>query len=102
MSDKVAVVAKIAVKPESASEAESILRGLVDAAAQEPGTLEYVLSREGESVFWFHELYADQSAFEAHGKNPALAAAFGPLGPLLAEAPALHIVTPLQASHLDV
>ena len=73
MSDKVALIARITVRPEAAAEAEAALRRLVDAAADEAGTVEYVLNREGDSgSFWFYEVYADQAAFDAHGKNPAL------------------------------
>ena len=103
MSDKVALIARITVRPEAAEEAEAALRRLVDAAAAESGTVEYVLNREGDSgSFWFYEVYADQAAFDAHGENPALREAFGTLGGLLAEPPEMHVVTPVQAKHLSV
>jgi quinol monooxygenase YgiN len=103
MSDMVALIARITARPEAAAEAEVALRGLVDAAAEEAGTVEYVLNREGDSgSFWFFEVYADQAAFDAHGQNPALAEAFGTLGPLLAEPPEMHLLTPLQAKHLPL
>lgn len=103
MSDKVAVIARINVRPDAAAEAEAVLRGLVDAAAEEDGTVEYVLNRESSSSsFWFYEVYADQAAFDAHGQNPALHAAFGALAGLLAEPPEVHVLTPLQAKHLSL
>ncbi len=103
MSDKVAVIARISARPEAAGEVEAALRGLVDAASAEEGTVEYVLNREGDSgSFWFYELYADQAAFDAHGQNPALASAFGRFGGLLAEPPELHVLSPLQAKHLSL
>ena len=103
MSDPVAVIARITVRPDAVAEGEAILRGLVAAATEEDGAVEYVLNREGDSgSFWFYEVYADQAAFDAHGKNPALAAAFGQLGGLLAEPPELHILSPLAAKHLGV
>ena len=103
MSDKVALIARIAARPEGAAQVEAALRTLVDAAADEPGTVAYVLNREGDSgTFWFYELYADQAAFDAHGQNPALAQAFGGIGGLLAEPPEIHLLTPLQAAHLPL
>ena len=101
MSDKVVVIARIAARPESTDAVEAALRTLVDAAADEAGTVEYVLHREGDSgAFWFYELYADQAAFDVHGRNPALAEAFGRFGTLMAEPPELHILTPLQAKDM--
>ncbi|MEQ1788408.1 MAG: putative quinol monooxygenase [Acidimicrobiales bacterium] len=103
MSDKVAVIARISVRPEAAAEAEAVLRGLVDAATAEDGAVEYVLNQEADGTsFWFYEVYADQEAFDAHGQNPALHAAFGALAGLLAEPPEVHLLTPLQAKHLSV
>jgi quinol monooxygenase YgiN len=103
MSDRVAVVARITARPEGIAEVEAALRTLVDAATVEDGTVEYVLNREGDTgSFWFYELYADQAAFDAHGQNPALAAAFGAFGPLMAEPPELHVLTPLQAKNLSL
>ena len=103
MSEKVALIARIAARAAGADEVEVALRTLVDAAAAEPGTVEYALHREGDSgTFWFYELYADQAAFEAHGQNPALAQAFGGIGGLLVEPPEVHLLTPLQAAHLPL
>jgi quinol monooxygenase YgiN len=103
MSDRVAVIARITARPDAAGEVEEALRALVDAAVDEDGTVEYVLNREGDSgSFWFYELYADQAAFDAHGQNPALAAAFGRFGPLMAEPPELHVLTPVQAKGLPL
>ena len=103
MSDTVALIARITARPEAAAEVETALRTLVDAAIDEPGTVEYVLSREGDSgSFWFFEVYADQAAFDAHGQNPALAQVFGPIGGLLAEPVEMHLLSPLQAKHLSL
>ncbi len=103
MSERVAVIARITARPEAVDEVETALRTLVEAAGAEAGTVEYVLNREGDSgSFWFYELYADQAAFDAHGQNPALAAAFGTFGPLMAEPPELHVLTPVQAKGLPL
>jgi quinol monooxygenase YgiN len=103
MPDKVALIARITARPDAVDEVEATLRTLVDAAAEEPGTVAYVLNREGESgSFWFYELYADQAALDAHGQNPALGQAFATLGGLLAEPPEMHLLTPLQAAHLPL
>jgi quinol monooxygenase YgiN len=102
MSDKVAVIARITVRPDAIDAGEAVLRALAEASVAEEGAVEYVLNREGDSgSFWFYELYADQAAFDAHGQNPALAAAFGQLAAMLAEPPELHLLTPLAAKHLE-
>ncbi len=101
MSAKVTVIARIVARPDTAGEVEAALCTLVDGAADEAGTVEYVLHREGDSAaYWLYELYADQAAFDAHGRNPVLAEAFGRIGRLLAEPPELHILTPLQAKDM--
>jgi len=101
MSERVAVIARITARPDAIDEVEASLRTLVDAATAEDGTVEYVLNREGDSgSFWLYELYADQASFDAHGQNPALAAAFGSFGPLMAEPPELHVLRPIQAKGL--
>jgi quinol monooxygenase YgiN len=103
MSDKVALIARITARPEAVAEVETGLRALVEAAAAEPGTVEYVLHGEGDSgSFWFWEVYADQPAFDAHGQNPALAQVFGAIGGHLVEPPEVHLLTPLQAKHLPL
>ena len=103
MSDKVAVLARITVRVDAVDEAEATLRGLVDATADEDGTVQYVLHREGDTgSFWFYELYADDAALDVHGRSPALAEAFGSLGALLAEPPELHMMRPLHAKNLDL
>lgn len=103
MSEHVAVIARITVRPDAVDDAEAALRRLVDAAAEEEGTVLYVLNREADAPsFWFYELYADSAALDVHGKSPVLAEAFGTLGALLAEPPELRIVRPLQAKGLDL
>jgi len=103
MSDTVALIARITARPDVVADVEATLRGLVDAAAEEDGTVEYVLSREGDSgSFWFFEVYADQAAFDEHGRNPVLHAAFASFGGLLAEPPEMHLLTPLQAKRLTL
>jgi quinol monooxygenase YgiN len=103
MSDKLVVLARISVRPDAVAEAEAVLRGLVDATADEDGTALYVLHREGDTAsFWFYELYVDAAALDVHGKGPALAEAFGTLGALLAEPPEMHLLSPIHAKNLDL
>ena len=103
MSEKVALIARITARADAVGEVEAALRSLVDAVTAEPGMVEYVLNREGDSgSFWFYELYADQAALDVHGENPALREAFGSIGGLLAEPPEIHLLTPLQAARLPL
>ncbi len=70
MPDKVAVIARITARSDAVAEVEAALRTLVDAAADEDGTVEHILHREGDTEsFWFYELYADQAALDAHAQT---------------------------------
>ena len=65
-----------------------VLRELVDAAAaDEPGTLVYVMHEVADDpdTVVSYELFADEAALEAHKASPVVAAALPRLGPLVAE-----------------
>jgi len=65
-----------------------LLRELVDAAAaDEPGTLVYVMHEADDDpdVVVSYELFADENALEAHKASPVVAAVMPRLGALVAE-----------------
>ena len=64
-----------------------ILRELVDAAADEPGTLVYAMHEAADDpdTVVSYELFADEAALDAHKASPAVAAVMPRLGPLVAE-----------------
>jgi quinol monooxygenase YgiN len=70
------------------AEVLDILRELVDAAADEPGTLVYAMHEAADDpdTVVSYELFADEAALEAHKASPAVAGAMPRLESLLAEA----------------
>ncbi|MDQ1509008.1 MAG: hypothetical protein QOG50_852 [Actinomycetota bacterium] len=64
-----------------------VLRELVDAAAaDEPGTLVYVMHEvdDDPDTVVSYELFADEAALDAHKASPTVAAVMPRLGPLIA------------------
>jgi quinol monooxygenase YgiN len=91
--------------PGRRAELLELLRELVDAAAaDEPGTLVYVMHEAADDpdTVVSYELFADEAAIEAHKASPVVAAVMPRLGPLVAEGsfrrltPALGIGLPEQ------
>jgi quinol monooxygenase YgiN len=64
-----------------------VLRELVDAAANEPGTLVYAMHEAADDpdTVVSYELFADEAALEVHKRSPAVSGAMPRLEPLLAD-----------------
>jgi len=74
-------------QPGKRAELLELLRELVDAAAaDEPGTLVYVMHEAADDpdTVVSYELFAGEAALEAHKASPAVAAVMPRLGPLVA------------------
>jgi len=74
--------------PGRRAELLELLHELVDAAAaEEPGTLVYVMHEAADDpdTVVSYELFADDAALEAHKASPAVAGLMPRLGPLIAE-----------------
>ena len=101
---KISVIARLVSKPETNAEVKAVFEGLVASTASEDGTEVYALNQDSAdpNVFWFFELYADNDALTVHGGSAAMADAFTTLAEALAEPPALHVLTPLQAKGLSL
>jgi quinol monooxygenase YgiN len=82
---EVAFIVKLTAAEGKLDEALASLGRLVDAAQDEPGTLQYVLHTDAADpqVIWFYELYADQAGFEAHASSSTMAEVMGSLAGLL-------------------
>jgi (4S)-4-hydroxy-5-phosphonooxypentane-2,3-dione isomerase len=91
---QIAYIVKVNAADGKRDEAIAALGRLVDAAASEPGTLQYVLYADttNPTAIWFTELYADAAAFQAHMSSPAMAEVAGSLGDLLDGPPDLRRV----------
>jgi quinol monooxygenase YgiN len=94
-----AVVAKIKAKAGSESQLEAAFREMITKVrANEPGTLSYILHKSAQdpTVFYFYETYADQAAFDAHGKTPHMKEMGGKIGGLLDGRPEIAVLTELD------
>ncbi|MGL6225100.1 MAG: putative quinol monooxygenase [Thermoguttaceae bacterium] len=69
------VVAKMSVKPDRIDDFLLQTREIVEETRKEPGCLTYQLLQDtiDRGSFMFYEEYADQAAFDYHGKQPYLA-----------------------------
>ena len=79
-----------------------LLRELVDAAAaEEPGTLVYVMHEAADDpdTVVSYELFADEAALEAHKESPVVAAVMPRLGALVVEG-SFRRLTPALATGL--
>ena len=74
---KIAVTARVRVKPGKAADYLAAFGPLLEQANKEPGTLLYTVLRSNNDphVFWTSEIYADEAAFALHQRSEAHAAA---------------------------
>lgn len=89
-------------QPGRRAELLEVLRVLVDAAAaDEPGTLVYVMHEAGDDpdTVVSYELFADDAALEAHRASPAVASVMPRLSGLVADR-SFRRLTPALATGL--
>ncbi len=73
---QVAIIAKIPAQPGRRDELVAVLQQALANAENEEGTLTYILHEDANDsdLVWFYEVYADQAAFEAHGRSEGMKA----------------------------
>ena len=81
----VSMIIKLKAQPGKRDEMLEVMRGLVDAAEQEPGTLQYVFNTPDDDpdTVWAFELYTDDDALNTHSASPAMAEVIGKFGGLV-------------------
>ncbi len=91
------VIALIPAKPGSEDVVRDALRTLVAATRQEEGCVAYDLheSQAAPGTFVTVEVWRDQAALDGHMTTPHIAAAFAAVGDHVADAPAIHALTPV-------
>jgi len=99
---QVSLIAKMTAKEGKRDELVGVLRRVVDAAQDEPGTLVYAMnvSTTAPDEVWFYELYRDNDALMAHGSSEAMKQAGPALGELLAGRADLYFLEPVTAKGL--
>jgi quinol monooxygenase YgiN len=100
---KVAVVAKLTAAPGKRDDVVAVLRDVVAATDNEPGTIVYAMNVEKDcDVIWFYELYTDEAALAAHGGSEAMKAAGPKLADKLGGRPEIIQVVPVAAKGLPL
>ncbi|MGY6500158.1 MAG: putative quinol monooxygenase [Acidimicrobiales bacterium] len=101
---KIAVIAKLPVKPGTRTEFVEAFSAMFPVVADEPGTEVYVLHTDlgDENLVWVYELYADDAALDAHSSSDGMKAAIGAFGGFLAGAPEISRLAPVGGKGLDV
>lgn len=94
MNPTLHVVAHIAARPDTVTEAQTLLQGLLEPTRREPGCLRYTLLRNpaDPTDFTFVEEWADQAALDAHLASPHVQAALAEV-PRLVAAPDIRTYT---------
>ena len=97
MSGQIAAVAKLVAQDGRREDLIAAMKTLVDATADEPGTLTYTLhaQKDDDNTIWFYELYADQDALSAHSHSDAMKSLGSALAGLLGAAPEITLLTPV-------
>ena len=92
------VVAVITAKPGSEDAVREAMSGLVAPTREEAGCLRYDLSESSSApgTFVTVEEWSDPSDLDQHMQTEHIQAALSVLGSELAEAPAIHPLTPLD------
>ena len=85
----VRVVARIVTRPDKVEAFKAVAFELVEGSRKEPGCVSYELLQNlsDPTDFTFVEQWADTAALDVHMTAPALSAALGKVGPLLAAPP---------------
>lgn len=88
------IIATFEAQPGHIEAVAQLLRGFVENASREPGTLTYNLNQDPKQParFTFYERYADQAAVDAHSSSTALKEGFRALKPLLARPPVIDFL----------
>lgn len=99
---KVAIWAKLRLKEGSGADIGPVLAAAVAAADEEQGTEQYTFLRDDRdpNVVYVFEVYRDGEALAAHGKGPAMKAAFRALGAYLDGAPDITVLGPVAGKGL--
>lgn len=101
---KISLIAKLTAAEGKAEELRRALETLIAAADEEDGLEIYSVHAEtaNPDVFYFFELYRDQSALDVHGKGDRMRPAMQALGSMLAGRPEVTMMSPVVAKGLDL
>lgn len=98
MSEQVEVVATFVAKPGQGEQLEEILAGALTSVRAEEGCLRYDFYRvrRDDTAFVMIEEWASKDALRAHGSTEAFQAMSLRLAEVVAEAPVIRLLEPVQ------
>jgi quinol monooxygenase YgiN len=94
MSDeKIVLMARLKVKADKIQEAKAAALAIVEPSRKEAGCLNYDIhqSIEDETVFMWHETWANRDAVEEHFATPFFQDFFAVVGEIAAEPPQINL-----------
>ncbi len=99
---KVIVLAKIPIQDGKRAEVMAGMAPMMEHVETEAGTLQYILCEDSgdDNAVWVYEVYADQTAFDAHSGSDVMKALGASIGPFLAGRPELTFLNPVRGKGL--
>ena len=91
--EKIVLVARLKVKKEMVEEAKKVALSLVEVSREEEGCVNYDLHQaiDDETVFVWHEVWANKSALDAHFAMPYFTEFFAKVEEVAAEPPQITL-----------
>lgn len=91
--DKIVLVARLKVKNEMIEEAKNAALSLVEVSRAEEGCLNYDIHQaiDDETVFVWHETWANKAALDEHFEKPYFAEFFAKVQEIAAEPPQITL-----------
>lgn len=86
MAERLYLSARIVPKAEHFDDVRDAIRAIIPQTLEEPGCHAFVLHEgEGDGCLYLYEVFADQAALEAHGRQPYTQEVFAKYQEWLAE-----------------
>jgi quinol monooxygenase YgiN len=91
--DKIVLIARLKVKADKVEQARSAALAIVVASRNEAGCINYDIhqSIEDETVFFWHETWANKAAIDEHFATPFFQEFFAVVGEVAAEPPQINL-----------
>ena len=91
--DKIVLIARLKVKADKIEQARSAALAIVAASRNEAGCINYDIhqSIEDETVFFWHETWANKAAIDEHFAMPFFQEFFAVVGEVAAEPPQINL-----------
>jgi quinol monooxygenase YgiN len=102
MSEKIVLIARLKVKPEAVEEIKSAALAIVDDSRAEAGCINYDVHQaiDDETVFLWHETWANRAALDEHFAKPYFGEFFAKAERAAAETPQINLTKMIKQKGL--